>query len=326
MIMNQWYAILPSKTLKSGSVIGVKRLNLELALFRNAKGEIGCVADQCTHRGASLSKGKVKGDCVRCPFHGLEFRRDGRCTFIPANGKASTADISRYNVKHYPVKEANGIIYLWYGEPEKVSGEPPFFHNDVDSAYVYSEIEDLWNSHYSRCIENQLDVVHVPVVHYNTIGRGNKTLVNGPKVVSENGVLITSANNEVDVGQTPKPASGCVIKDTRLCFTYPNLWMNDISKKTKVIIFFAPVDDENTVLYIRFYCKATGIKPLNRLIAFFGKFANRVIERQDKRVVITQKPKASAYKSAEKLLAGDGPIVLYRRLRDELKNSQKQAE
>ncbi len=323
MIANQWYAILPSKKVKLNQIVGVKRLNLDLALFRSSKGELGCVVDQCTHRGAALSLGKVKEGCVQCPFHGLTFNREGRCTFIPANGKASAADISRYNVKHYTVKEANGIIYLWYGEAEKSNGEPPFFYNDIDSTYVFSEIEDQWNSHYSRCIENQLDVVHVPFVHYNTIGRGNKTLINGPKVVFDNGVLITSANNEVDVGQTPKPPAECVIKDTYLCFTYPNLWMNHISSKIKVIIYFAPVDDENTVLYIRFYCKVTGITLLNRLIAFFGRFANRTIERQDKRVVITQKPKASSYKSGEKLLAGDGPIIQYRKLRDELKNSRK---
>ena len=48
---------------------------------------------------------------------------------------------------------------------------------------------------------------------------------------------------------------------------------------------------------------------------------NRVIERQDKRVVITQKPKASNYKSGERLLRGDGPIILYRRIRNDLKKA-----
>jgi hypothetical protein len=37
-------------------------------------------------------------------------------------------------------------------------------------------------------------------------------------------------------------------------------------------------------------------------------------------VVITQRPKASAYKSQENLLSGDGPIIQYRRIREELKN------
>lgn len=321
MITNQWYAILPSKKVKADQIVAVKRLNLNLALFRNSQGELGCVVDQCTHRGAALSLGKVKEGCVQCPFHGLEFDKTGQCKLIPANGKASVADLHRYNVKHYPVREKHGIIYLWYGDAEKVPDTLPFFDSEVDDSYAFSEIEDHWNSHYSRCIENQLDVVHLPFVHHNTIGRGNKTLVNGPKVLWENGILTTCANNSLDEGQKPKPADECVIRTTHLCFIYPNIWMNHISEKIKVIIYFAPVDDENTILYIRFYCKLSGLKPVNSLIAYFGKFGNRTVERQDKRVVITQKPKASAYKSNEKLVPGDGPIILYRKIRDELKNS-----
>lgn len=323
MIKNQWYAILPSSDVKKSRITAVKRLNLELALFRNEAGELGCVIDKCTHRGAALSKGKIKGNCLSCPFHGLKFDTNGKCTFVPANGKASHDDLSRFNVKSYAVKEAHGIIYLWYGESSTASGEPPFFDEHIDSDYVYSELIDLWNSHYSRCIENQLDVVHVPIVHYNTIGRSNKTLINGPKTVLKEEELITSANNELDVGQKPKPPEECEIKDTFLDFKFPNIWLNHISDKIKVIIYFAPVDDENTLMYIRFYCKATGSRLINSAIAFFGKFANLIIERQDKRVVITQKPKASQLRSGENLLMGDGPIIQYRRMRDAL---QKEAE
>lgn len=321
MILNEWYAVLPSKAIRKNQIVAAKRLNLELAFFRDSTGRLGCVADQCPHRGAALSAGVMKGNCVQCPFHGLEFDQNGKCTFIPANGKSSTEDISRYNVKHYPVREAHGIVYVWYGEAEKAGEELPFFPDELDESYSYSEMADHWNSHYSRCIENQLDVVHVPIVHYNTIGRGNKTLINGPKVEFENGVLLTSANNEVDVGQKPKPPKECVIKPTYLKFKYPNIWLNHISDRLKVMIYFAPVDDENTILYIRFYHRLTPLRPVNAVISFFGKYMNRVIERQDKRVVITQKPKASSYRSGEKLLMGDGPIVLYRKLREEKKNA-----
>ena len=322
MIQNQWYAILPSKHVKNKQLIAVRRMNLDLVLFRNAKGEIACVVDQCTHRGAALSLGKVKNGCIQCPFHGLEFDKNGECKFVPANGKASNKDLSKFNVRHYPVREANDIIYFWYGEEGKEkTKELPFFDDEIDDSFVYSELEDHWNSHYSRCVENQLDVVHLPFVHHNTIGRGNKTLVNGPKVIWEKGILTTSANNEVDEGQTPKSSDECVIKETHLQFMYPNIWMNHISSKLKVIIYFAPVDDENTVLYIRFYCRITGFKPLDRFIAFFGKIGNRMVERQDKRVVVTQRPKASAFKSGEKLVPGDRPIVTYRKIRDDLKNN-----
>lgn len=322
MIPNQWYAILPSKAVQKAQIVGIKRLNLDLALFRDARGTIGCVADQCTHRGAALSKGKVIGNCVQCPFHGLQFDVSGRCTFIPANGKASTADLSRFHVKSWLVKESNGIIYLWYGDIQKMTGEPPFFREDIDSSWPYSEFADQWHAHYSRCIENQLDVIHLPFVHHNTIGRGNKTLVNGPKIEFIPSGLITSANNEVDSGQKPKPADACVIKQTYLKFLFPNIWMNHVSDTVKIIIYFAPVDEENTILYIRFYNKISGFGPVDSLIAQVGKYANLIVERQDKRVVITQKPKASSYKSQEKLLAGDGPVIQYRRLREQLKNEK----
>ena len=160
----------------------------------------------------------------------------------------------------------------------------------------------------------------MPIVHYNTIGRGNKTLVNGPKVIFEDGALITSANNEVDEGQKPKPPAECVIKSTYLKFKFPNLWMNHVSEKLKIIIYFAPVDEENTILYIRFYDKFTGSPWVNRLIAQVGKVMNRAVERQDRRVVVTERPKASSYRSEEKLLMGDGPIIQYRRLRDQMKS------
>lgn len=319
MIPNQWYAILPSKAVRPDRVVGIRRFGQDLALFRDAEGTVACVTDKCSHRGAALSKGRVRSGCVKCPFHGLEFDHKGRCILVPANGSSSVADLSRFNVEHHVVREENGIIYFWYGEAEKVNGEPPFFPDDIDGSYVFSEMEDHWNAHYSRCIENQLDVVHLPFVHHDTIGRGNKTLVNGPKVeLLENG-LITSADNEVDTGQTPRKADESRIKDTYLHFLFPNIWMNHISDKMKIVIFFAPVDDENTILYIRFYSKVAGTVPLDALIAQIGKIGNGIVERQDKRVVITQKPKASAYISQENLLAGDGPVIQYRRMRERLK-------
>lgn len=321
MIKNQWYAILPSKAVKRDRIIGVKRLNMDLAVFRNGEGGVGCVTDQCTHRGAALSIGKVVGNCIQCPFHGLTFNVSGDCTSIPANGRASTENISRYNVRSWPIIEKNGIIYMWYGDAKNATGEPPFFYEDMDSSWTYSELEDHWNSHYSRCIENQLDVVHLPFVHHNTIGRGNKTLVNGPRIEFVPSGLITSANNELDQGQKPRSAEECEIKETYLEFLYPNIWMNHINDKIKIMIFFAPVDEENTVLYIRFYDKLTGFRPIDGLVALLGKPANLVIERQDKRVVITQRPKASAYRSNEMLLSGDGPIIKYRSIRDQLKNN-----
>lgn len=318
MITNQWYAIAPSKIVKRGKITAVKRLNLDLALFRDNSNHLGCVVDQCSHRGAALSKGKMKEGHLQCPFHGLEFDTSGKCKVVPSHGLASKEDLHRYNVKSYSVTEKHDIIYLWYGDGEPI-GEVPFFEDQLNEKFRYSEITDHWNAHYSRCIENQLDVVHLPFVHYNTIGKGNKTVVHGPKLIINGNTIQTSANNEVDNGQLPRKGEECEIGSTYLLFTLPNIWMNHISEEIKVVIYFAPVDEENTILYIRFYCHLSPVGVINSLIAFSGKFANRKIERQDKRVVITQKPKASSLRGKEKLLKGDSPIIAYRKMREELK-------
>lgn len=322
MIKNQWYAIYPSKKIKKGQVLSLRRLSLDLVLFRNQKGQLGAVMDRCSHRGAALSKGKVKGDCLQCPFHGLEFSIHGQTQFIPALGKANQKGLTRFNLQHFAVREAHDIIFLWYGDGQP-SENLPFF-SDIDDSFTYSEIADHWKAHYSRAIENQLDVIHLPFVHHNTIGRGHKTLVNGPKVIFEDETLLTSANNEKDQGQTPLKPEASEIRSTHLKFRFPNLWQNHISDKIRVLIYFAPVDEVNTILYLRFYSKATKVKALNQLMAQAGKLGNLIVERQDRRIVITQQPKASSLKSGENLLQGDGPIIMYRKLRHQLKEAANQ--
>jgi len=318
MIRNQWYAVLPSKVVKQDKPLGVKRLGMDLVFFRTSTGQIACLKDQCPHRGAALSGGVMRDGCLCCPFHGLRFNEKGECEQVPALGENTDEDLSVFNVTSYSVREQFGIIYLWYGDEEKKTEELPFFYDQIRPDDVYSELEDPWNSHYSRCIENQLDVVHLPFVHHNTIGRGDKTVVNGPKVLWDGKCLQTSANNEKDHGQKPKSPDQSEIRKTNLNFLFPNIWLNHVSEKIRILIYFAPVDDENTVLYIRFYSNIVGVKPIDRFIAWTGKYANKVVERQDRRVVITQEPKASSLESGEALIRGDGPIIEYRKIRAQM--------
>lgn len=326
MIKNQWYAVLSSREVKENEIVGAKRLNKNLAFFRDNKGHIRCVMDICAHRGAALSKGKCEDGHIRCPFHGITYDEKGKCTFVPSDGKTADTNYSRFNLKYFHVEEKNDFIYLWNGDgkPDK---EINYFHEFSDESYEFGEIADHWNVHYSRIIENQLDVSHLPFVHHNTIGRGGKTLVNGPKVVwLDDNTLRTSADNEVDKGQKPDKPEEADIKDTNLTFKFPNTWMNTISDKGRVFAAFVPVDEENTMFYLRFYSKFAGVSFLDKIISYLGSKANIVIEKQDKRVVETQVPKKSSLVSGENLVMADRPIVNYRKRRKELKDEVKEEE
>lgn len=43
-------------------------------LIALTEGTVYAVDDMCTHEDASLSKGSLHGDCVKCPLHGSRFR------------------------------------------------------------------------------------------------------------------------------------------------------------------------------------------------------------------------------------------------------------
>ena len=318
MIKNQWYAVLSSHEIKKNKITAARRFGEELVFFRDKDGKAACVSSLCAHRGASLACGCVRDGNVQCPFHGIEYAADGSCVFIPSEGRVSAGDHGRFRLKHYAVREIGGIVFAWYGDAEP-AGEPEVFDLITDPAFSYDHINDEWGVHYSRVIENQLDVSHLAFVHYNTIGRGNRTLVNGPKVewLNEN-TLRTSADNEVDHGQTPKDAKDSEIKSTNLTFLFPNLWLNHVTDKIQILAFFIPVDDERSIIALRFYNRITPFRGINKLIAMLGSVANKIIERQDKRIVETQLPKASGLYIRENLVAAELPIIEYRSRRHRL--------
>lgn len=63
---------------------------LNLAVFRDERGVAHALDAYCPHMGANLGAGgRVKGNCLECPFHAWRFRGDdGKCTHIPYTDKS----------------------------------------------------------------------------------------------------------------------------------------------------------------------------------------------------------------------------------------------
>lgn len=321
MIPNQWYAILESNEVKKGKIIGVTRMGEKMVAWRAPNGQVTVMSDLCPHRGVALSAGKLTGDCIQCPFHGFEYDTAGDCRFIPANGK-NTQPPKAMHVKTYPTREAHDIIFIWWGEPRAEKDYPPLpWFPNIGADMVYSTIRDHWANHYARAIENQLDVVHLPFVHHNTIGRGNNTLVNGPvakeiKIAPGSYRIDLWVDNQNDQGQKPIKPSDMRDPTRRplIQFILPNLWQNWLSDDFLVFLIFAPIDDENTMMYLRQYHKVH-FPVARQLTEWLGGLGNLYILRQDKRVVITQRPPRPDLDTGEILISGDYPIVLYRKRR-----------
>ncbi|MBI9044288.1 MAG: aromatic ring-hydroxylating dioxygenase subunit alpha [Anaerolineaceae bacterium] len=330
MIKNQWYVVLESKQVKN-KPIGVTRLSEKLVFWRDSSQKVNCAFDRCPHRSAQLSIGDIHNDHLRCPFHGFEYDQNGACQLIPANGRIRKPP-EIMHLQTYPTHEAHGFIWIWWGEnpPEKL--EPPIFFDNIDESFYYGSVQDPWKAHYSRVIENQLDVAHLPFVHWNTIGRGNRTLVEGPKVEwcgEQKKMLCTYVFNRVDDGTAPRKAQDLTPYDgqVHLEFIMPNLWQNFISEKVRVLAAFVPVDDEHTILYLRFYQKFLPVPILGKWIAQISMPSNTYIAHQDRVVVETQQPKASSLRdNNEQPIKADAPIIMYRRQREKLKISKQEEE
>lgn len=326
MIRNQWYVVLESNEVGKHPV-GVTRLGEKLVFWRDSNGKVSAAVDRCPHRGVALSTGMIEHGHLQCPFHGFEYDPTGKCVLIPANGRKGVVP-NAMQLKIYPTYEAHGLIWLFWGHTIPAVLPAPAFFDNLDETYFYSSARDPWNAHYSRVIENQLDVVHLPFIHRNTIGRGNRTVVDGP-VIEWKGdrMLYTYVYNRVDDGKPPRKASELSARPAgsqHLEFIFPNLWQNYISEKVSILAAFVPVDEEHTLLYLRFYQRFMRLPLLGQLVARLAMPTNVYIAHEDRRVVITQQPKASDLKSGEILIQGDLPIIEYRRKRAALQNLAEQ--
>ena len=72
MIINNWYVAAMSDDVSADKPLGVRMLGVDFVLFRNAAGQVICMAGVCCHRGAALGDGKINDGCVACPYHGWE--------------------------------------------------------------------------------------------------------------------------------------------------------------------------------------------------------------------------------------------------------------
>jgi len=326
MIRNQWYVLLESNEVGAHPV-GVTRLGEKMVFWRDQDGVVRAAVDRCPHRGVALSAGKIQEGHLQCPFHGFEFDSSGKCVLIPANGRNGVVP-NAMRLNSYPTHEAHGLIWLWWGNPTLQEIPAPEFFDNLDESFYYGSARDPWDAHYSRVIENQLDVVHLPFIHARTIGRGSRTLVDGP-VVEWKGdkMFYTYVFNREDDGKPPRKPSELSSKTStsvHLEFIFPNLWQNYISEKVRIMAAFVPVDEGHSLLYLRFYQNFMRLPVLGNLIAHLAMPSNVYIAHEDRRVVVTQQPKASGLKIGEVLIQGDLPIIEYRKKRAALQALNEQ--
>ena len=68
----------------------MRLLGEDLVAFRDTRGDVGLIAANCPHRGASLFFGRNEECGLRCVYHGWKFDVTGRCVDMPNEPPEST--------------------------------------------------------------------------------------------------------------------------------------------------------------------------------------------------------------------------------------------
>lgn len=86
---------------------GIYKLKLkgEPLILTRVNGEVFCVIDRCSHEDVPLSLGCIKGDRIKCSYHGSHFSlRTGEPTDEPADSP----------IRVYTVKVENDKVYIQF--------------------------------------------------------------------------------------------------------------------------------------------------------------------------------------------------------------------
>ncbi|KAK3700233.1 hypothetical protein QZH41_014408 [Actinostola sp. cb2023] len=169
---NGWFHILSSWEVKLKEVKFVCVLGEHLAVFRGEDGAVSIIDAYCPHLGANLAiGGQIVGDCIKCPFHGWEFRgTDGMCTKIPYTKNIPSVA----KVKAWPCLERNCSIMLWYhAEGAEPSWLPEEVEEITNGEWVYGgQTTHVINAHCEEIPENGADINHLDHLHGSPILAG----------------------------------------------------------------------------------------------------------------------------------------------------------
>lgn len=157
---NGWFAICFSHELKQGAVRTFPFMGQELVVYRTQSGQVHTINPYCPHLGAHLGHGgKVEGENLVCPFHGLAFNPEGHCIRAGTGQKPPCAKLTNKQTR-----ESNGVVLVWSSssgyppdweipEPDTTGFSPPAYSRYDLTGYA----QDM--------AENSADMVHFAWVH-----------------------------------------------------------------------------------------------------------------------------------------------------------------
>jgi phenylpropionate dioxygenase-like ring-hydroxylating dioxygenase large terminal subunit len=139
----------------------VRLLGEDLVAFRDTRGRLGLVQENCPHRGASLYFGRNEDAAIRCVYHGWAFDTDGRCVDMPSE---PVPFCEKVRIKAYPVHESGGIVWAYLGPRETMTPFRDFGTEGLQASDVMAT-KQVSYCNWVQAMEGNIDTAHISHLH-----------------------------------------------------------------------------------------------------------------------------------------------------------------
>lgn len=182
ILSSHWYPVARIQDV-STTPQRVTLLDVNMALYKTESGEIHLVRDICPHRGVPLTKGWVDGDDIVCPYHGLRYNTEGKCTQIPAQPELTKIS-DRFSLTKFPVVQRYGLIWTSIHGRDIAKANIPILDtwDHAEHQSILPPFVDIGGSS-GRQLEGFIDVAHFAWVHHNAFANSDNPIV--PKYRTE---------------------------------------------------------------------------------------------------------------------------------------------
>ncbi len=286
---NHWYVVARSTEMKE-KPLGVTLWHQAIVLYRDTEGKIHALEDRCPHRQVKLSHGQVIGDQLECSYHGWRFSETGECVAVPY--LAANQKLPSCKIRHYPVQEQDGFIWLFPGDADMAKPKTPLGLPEWDHLnYIATVSEINCAAHYSYLIENLMDMYHGHL-HQDYQAWAEPVLQN----LSEDEERVDAhyqaqSYYKIDkiwsISQLFFPALRRLHPEPlNVSYVYPH-WVSTLGADFKIYCLLCPVSEISTRAYLIHFTSLNAFWRLHKLPVVFRRFV-----------------KNSLFGSAQKLLDG----------------------
>ena len=312
-----WYFIGNRRSILKAKLIRKTWMGEEIVVWCDGEGRI-CVAEAtCPHLGSDLGPaagGRVRNDCLVCPFHGYEYDITGQCVATPyAPAPRAT------RLKVFETREILDLVFAWWGSAGRspqwsLPEDPP---GDAEWGSIGFRTM-TFPGHPQETTENSVDIAHLRYVHgYNSVHPVGSISVDGACLKScfdfKRTRIIAGIKTRYDVS-----ASTYVYG---MGYSYVEIREHSIGMDARLWVFATPIDGKHVEMVLA--SQVREMRKPKRLIAglrfvplsWRAKIMNQIIMTAQKRDVLQDVAVwgKKRYQPRPRLCQSDGEIRKYRR-------------